>query len=78
MNRTQPHPWPRLAEPDQLALAEAALRRAAQTIAGQAEALASEMESGHLADRGGANALRLLAAVVRGQPRGEPAPAGHA
>ena len=78
MHRPPAQPWPRLAEPDQLALAEAALRRAAQTIACQAETLASETESGHLADRGGANALRLLAAVVRGQQRGEPAPAGHA
>ena len=71
-----PKPWPRLAEPDQLALAEAALRRAAQTIAGQAETLATEMETGQLADRGGPNALRLLAAVVRAQ--GAPGPAGHA
>ena len=71
-----PLPWHRLAEQEQLALAEAALRRAAQTIAGQAETLAIEMETGQLADRGGPNALRLLAAVVRAQ--GAPGPAGHA
>jgi hypothetical protein len=43
----------------------AVLRRAADTIAGQAEVLAGEMESGAIADCGGPEALRLLAAVVR-------------
>lgn len=43
----------------------ATLRCAAERIAGQAEILASEMESGVIADRGGPDALRLLAAVVR-------------
>jgi hypothetical protein len=31
----------------------------------QAELLAAEIESGRLSDRGGADALRLLAAIVR-------------
>lgn len=43
----------------------ATLQQAAETIAGQAEILAGEMESGTIADCGGPEALRLLAAVVR-------------
>jgi hypothetical protein len=57
--------WDRLTEPLQLMVASAALRRAAASIAFQAETLAREMESGGLEDRGGPDALRLLAAVVR-------------
>lgn len=34
-------------------------------IAGQAEILATEIERGTIADRGGPDALRLLAALVR-------------
>ncbi|MDE2007111.1 MAG: hypothetical protein KGI51_11130 [Rhodospirillales bacterium] len=59
--------WNALPDRLQLALTRAALSRAADTIAGQAEALAKEMEAGRLADRGGPDALRLLAAVVRSQ-----------
>lgn len=57
--------WSLLSEQLQLALSREALRRAAETIAGQAEVLAEEMEAGALADQGGPDALRLLAAVVR-------------
>jgi hypothetical protein len=57
--------WSLLSEPLQLALSREALRRAAETIAGQAEILAEEMECGSLVDQGGPDALRLLAAVVR-------------
>ncbi|MDR3535425.1 MAG: hypothetical protein P4L71_02890 [Acetobacteraceae bacterium] len=57
--------WNLLSEPLQLALAREALRRAADTIAEQAEVLAAEMERGALNDNGGPEALRLLAAVVR-------------
>ena len=57
--------WNLLSDEQQLALARAALRRAAETIAGQAEVLAAEMEDGGLLDRGGPDALRLLANVVR-------------
>ncbi len=63
--------WVALSDDLQLALAEQALSRAAETIAGQAESLASEMEVGSLTDQGGPDALRLLAAVIRatsGQP----------
>ncbi|MCW3473316.1 hypothetical protein [Limobrevibacterium gyesilva] len=70
--------WNMLSEEMQLALSHAALRRAAETIAGQAELLAGEMESGGLADRGGPEALRLLANVVRATDRKEFEPAGHA
>jgi hypothetical protein len=49
----------------QLALARQALNRALQTIAVQAEVLADEIDCGNLSDRGGADTLRLFAAVVR-------------
>ena len=57
--------WNSLSEPLQLYLAQQAFRKAAETIAGQAEVLATEFEAGSLADRGGAEALRLMAAIVR-------------
>ncbi len=57
--------WNILSDDLQLILSREALRRAGEIIAGQAEILAREMESGSLLDRGGADALRLLAGVVR-------------
>lgn len=61
-----PHaPWTALSDDLQLALAREALRRAAETLAGHAEVLATEMERGTLTDRGGPDALRLFAAVIR-------------
>lgn len=57
--------WSRLPEELQIALSREALSRAAVSIASQAEVLAGEMECGNLADRGGPDALRLFAAVVR-------------
>ena len=57
--------WHSLSDDLQLVLSREALRRAAEIIAGQAEALAGEMEEGGLRDRGGPDALRLLAGVVR-------------
>ncbi len=57
--------WNILSDDVQLVLSREALRRAAEIIAGQAELLAEEMEAGGLCDRGGPNALRLLAGVVR-------------
>lgn len=57
--------WSLLSEELQLALSREALRRASILIADQADELAIEMEIGGLADRGGAEALRLLAAMVR-------------
>lgn len=66
--------WCTLSDDVQLALAHSALQRAAETIAKQAEALAGVIETGALSDRGGPDALRLLAAVVRSAEH----PAGHA
>jgi hypothetical protein len=57
--------WDSLPESLQLSLAGAALRHAAARIATQADTLATEMEAGGLQDRGGPDALRLLAAIVR-------------
>ncbi len=72
--------WNLLSDDLQLILSRAALRRAVETIAGQAEILASEMEGGGLANLGGPEALRLLAAVARatGQESLGPAVVGHA
>ncbi len=57
--------WNVLSDDLQLILSREAMRRAAEIIAGQAEVLAGEMETGGLNDRGGPDALRLLAGVVR-------------
>ncbi len=70
--------WNLLSDEVQLALSREALRRAAETIAGQAEVLAAEMEIGGLLDRGGPDALRLLASVVRVTGCEALMPVGHA
>ena len=70
--------WNLLSDDLQLALSREALRRAADTIAEQAEVLASEMETGGLIDRGGPDALRLLAQVVRINGEGTTPVGGHA
>lgn len=70
--------WNLLSDDLQLILAREALLRAAETIAGQAETLAEEMEAGCLEDRGGADALRLFAAVVRVTGQDNHVPAGNA
>ena len=57
--------WNQMPEDLQVGLAREALNRAVEMIAEQAEALADEIERGSLTDRGGPNALRLFAAVVR-------------
>jgi len=57
--------WSRLSDNAQLFLARSALKEAASELAGQADALAGEMEAGLLSDRGGPDALRLLAAFLR-------------
>lgn len=57
--------WNAISEDTQLALSTQALLAAADAIARQAEVLAEEMETGTLFDRGGPDALRLLAALVR-------------
>jgi hypothetical protein len=70
--------WNILPEEMQLVLSREALRRAAETLAEHAELLASEMESGTLTDRGGPDALRLFAAVVRATNDDAFGPVGHA
>jgi hypothetical protein len=70
--------WNLLSEELQLLVSREALRRAAELIAGQADELAWEMESGSLSDHGGPEALRLLAAVVRTTGDDEMVVAGHA
>ena len=61
----RPTEWQTMSDDLQLILSREALRRAAETLAGHAELLAEEMELGTLLDRGGPDALRLFAAVVR-------------
>lgn len=70
--------WDILPDTVQLALAREALRRAADTIASQAEVLAQEMEAGSISDRGGIEALRLLAAIVRVTGQDSFGAVGHA
>lgn len=70
--------WNALTEDQQLALSREALRRAAETLADHAEVLAAEMDLGTLADRGGPDALRLFAAVVRATNRDAFGPVGQA
>ena len=69
--------WHALSNETQMTLAHAALTRAAETIACQAELLAEEIESGALADPGGVDALRMFAAVVRSQEEDPLSVAGH-
>lgn len=69
--------WHLLSNEAQLAVANAALQRAARIIACQAEVLANEIDDGAIADPGGADALRLLAAVVRSAERDPLAVAGR-
>ena len=69
--------WNVLSESLQLALSREALHRAGLTIAIQAEALAAEIEKGTLVDRGGPEALRLLAAFVRDNSRDVLGPTGR-
>lgn len=70
--------WDSLSDDAKLALASQALHHAAETLAFQAEFIAGEMDGGALPDRGGAEALRLLVAVMRAaSPAGMHA-AGHA
>lgn len=73
-----PNDWNALTDAAQLALSRAALVHAADTIASQAETLAEEMETGSLDDRGGPDALRLMAAVIRSLNTTSTAVAGHA
>jgi hypothetical protein len=70
--------WNALSDDLQLLLSREAMRRASDTIATQAEMLAGEMEAGGLCDRGGPDALRLFAAVLRATGPHTTQVAGHA
>jgi hypothetical protein len=70
--------WTVLSEELQLMVSREALHRAAGVVAEQADELASEMETGSLCDRGGPEALRLFAAMMRAARDDAPAFAGHA
>lgn len=70
--------WDRLPDDMQLILAQAALCKASSRIAIQAEVLAEEIECGNIADPGGPDALRLLAAVLRSFEQEPIVVAGHA
>lgn len=70
--------WNQLSKGVQVALAQEALHRAALVFADQAETLADAMDDGSVADRGGAEALRLFAAVLRAEDEDALTPVGHA
>jgi Mor family transcriptional regulator len=74
----RPAEWNHLSDDLQIVLSREALRRAAETLADHAEILAREMEDGALLDRGGPDALRLFAAVVRSTNRDAFGEVGHA
>jgi hypothetical protein len=57
--------WNCLSDETQLLLSRQALQHALANLAHQAEILAEQIETGVLADRGGPDALRLLAALAR-------------
>ena len=69
--------WHLLSDDTQMTLAQAALHRAAETIANQADLLAEEIDRGTLNDPGGASALRILAAMVRSAQESPFAVTGH-
>lgn len=73
-----PTPWQTMPDDLQLVLAREALQRAAATLAEHAELLACEMEMGTLSDRGGPDALRLFAHVVRATAAEPSSQVGHA
>ena len=70
--------WHILSDEAQLRLAREAMQRASETIADHAEHLAREIEAGAIADRGGPEALRLLATMLRLNARGTMMPVGTA
>lgn len=74
----QPAGWHELPDALQLILAQEAMRRAAATLAEQADLLAQEMDAGTLADHGGSDALRLFATIIRSTNAQGLGPVGHA
>jgi len=78
VRRAEPPVWHRLSDEMQLVLAREAMIRAAATLADQAEMIGLEMEAGTLHDRGGPEALRLFAAIIRATNIDIMGPVGHA
>lgn len=74
----RPATWTTISDEMQQFLSREALRRAAAVLADHAELLAAEMEAGALIDRGGPDAMRLFAAVVRATNDDAFGPEGHA
>lgn len=70
--------WQSISEPLQLQLAQEAMRQASANLAAYAEALAEEMEGGFMSDRGGNEALRLFANLVRSVHAPSPITVGNA
>ncbi len=70
--------WQSISEPLQLQLAQEAMRQASANLAAYAEALAEEMEGGFMSDRGGNEALRLFANLVRSVHASSPITVGNA
>ncbi|HTR16463.1 MAG TPA: hypothetical protein VMI52_05440 [Acetobacteraceae bacterium] len=70
--------WSQMSEDMQLMLSREAMLRATDLVAGHAEALAREIEAGGLEDRGGPDALRLLASVLRLNSQDLLGPVGNA
>lgn len=74
--------WDLLSDRQQVEIAYSALQFALGSVAEQADVLAHEMEQGALLDRGGPDALRLLATVLRqtcaiGSPQPQPQDLAH-
>jgi hypothetical protein len=69
--------WDTLSDEMQVVIAHDALCRAALLLARQSELLAEEIEAGYIPDRGGPEALRLNAAIVRAEVQADEY-AGHA
>ena len=70
--------WKTMPEELQAALAQQAMRRAALIIAEQADLFAVQFQAGILQDRGGADALRLFATLLRETTVEALGPVGHA
>lgn len=70
--------WPSLSDEAQSALAQDAITRACLIIAEQAELFAAQFAAGRLQDRGGADALRLFAHLLRETNAATLPPAGSA
>ncbi len=70
--------WYLLSDDLQLVVSGEAMKTAMLTVAGQADALAKAMAAGVLVDRGGVDALHLLAAVMRLTSEDGQGPSGRA